>query len=262
MSNLIQTVYVEALKTRRSRMPLLTGLGFSMIPLVGGFFMIILKDPELARRMGLISAKAQIFAGAADWQTYLNFLAQATAIGGIILFSLISTWVFGREFSDRTQKDLLALPTPRASFVLAKFFVVLIWSAILTGLIYIIGLIVGNAVGLPAPPAGVMQQGTIDLMITTCMTIALVTPIAFVACAGRGYLAPMGAAILFLALAQIIAIAGWGEYFPWSIPGLYAGFVGEQAAELGLVSYLIVILTSFIGIVGTLLWWQLADQIQ
>ena len=35
---------------RRSKVPLLTAMGFSITPLVGGLFMIILKDPEAARR--------------------------------------------------------------------------------------------------------------------------------------------------------------------------------------------------------------------
>ena len=77
----------------------------------GGFFMIVMKDPDLARRLGLISAKAQIVAGSADWPTYLGMLAQATAIGGIMLFGLIGSWVFGREYSDHTLKDL-ALTEP------------------------------------------------------------------------------------------------------------------------------------------------------
>jgi ABC-2 type transport system permease protein len=72
--------------------------------------MIILKDPEAARSMGLISAKAQMVAGVADWPTYYNVLAQAVAVGGGILFAIIAIWVFGREFSDRTAKELLALP--------------------------------------------------------------------------------------------------------------------------------------------------------
>lgn len=84
-----------------------------------------MKDPDLARRLGLISAKAQIVAGSADWPTYLGFLAQATAVGGILLFALIGSWVFGREYSDRTISDLLPLPTPRRSIVLAKF--VVLW---------------------------------------------------------------------------------------------------------------------------------------
>jgi len=66
VSNFAQAVWVEMLKARRSKMPLFTALGFALFPLGGGFFMIILKDPELARRMGLISAKAQIMMGSAD----------------------------------------------------------------------------------------------------------------------------------------------------------------------------------------------------
>jgi ABC-2 type transport system permease protein len=149
MSNLAQALWAEGLKARRSKVPLLTALGFSLAPLAGGFFMVVLKDPALARRMGLISAKAQIVAGAADWPTYLGVLAQATALGGFVLFSFIASWVFGREFADHTAKDLLALPTPRAAIVLAKFVLVALWSAGLTAFVYLLGLGVGAAVALP-----------------------------------------------------------------------------------------------------------------
>jgi len=46
---------------------------------------------------------------------------------GLIGFAFVTGWVFGREYSDRTVKDLLALPTPRLSIVLSKFIVVAIW---------------------------------------------------------------------------------------------------------------------------------------
>jgi ABC-2 type transport system permease protein len=251
---------VELLKARRSKMPLLTALGFSLAPFAGGFFMIVLKDLDAARRLGFISTKAQIVAGTADWPTYLELLAQATAIGGIILFSLIASWVFGREYSDHTIKDLLALPTPRYVVVLAKLILVTLWSASLTAFIYLIGLGVGTAVALPSVAAEILWQGTVTVAITACLTIALATPIAFVASAGRGYLPPMGAAILAVILAQIIAAAGWGEYFPWSVPALYAGMIGPGYAQLGAISYVIVILASVIGIIGTFAWWEWADQ--
>ena len=260
MSNITQAIWVELLKARRSKMPLLTVLGFSLAPFSGGFFMIVMKDPALARRLGMISAKAQIVAGSADWPTYLGLLAQATAIGGIILFGFVSSWVFGREYSDHTIKDLLALPTPRFVIVLAKFILVALWSATLTVVIYFIGLGVGTAVVLPPTSAEIFWQGTITMAITACLTIALATPIAFFASAGRGYLAPMGVAILAVILAQIIAATGWGEYFPWSIPALYAGMAGPGYAHLGIISYVIVILASLIGLIGTFVWWELADQ--
>lgn len=255
MKNLAQAIWVETLKARRSRVPLFTTLGFLMIPLMGGFFMIILKDPDFARRVGLISAKAQLLAGTADWPTFLNLLAQAIAIGGIILFGFIGSWVFGREYADRTVKDLLALPTSRPAIVLAKFVLIIAWSAAATAIVYIVGLAVGAAVGLPLAAPDVFWSGTTTILVTVVLTIPLVTPIAFFASAGHGYLPPIGMTILAIVLAQIVIIAGWGEYFPWSIPALIS-----QGSRLGFASYLIVFLTGAAGFGGTFLWWQFADQ--
>jgi ABC-2 type transport system permease protein len=255
MKNISQAIWAEALKARRSRLPLFTALGFAMFPLGGGFFMIILKDPEFARKVGLIGAKAQLTMGAADWPTYLNFLALGTAIGGVILFTLIGSWIFGREFSDRTIKDLLAIPTPRASIVLAKFVVIAVWSGILVALIYPLAWMVGSLVGLPPVPAQVMVQGGITLAVAAFLTLLVVTPIIFFASFGHGYLAPMGVMFLAVALAQVLTIIGYGEFFPWAIPGVYA-----QGGDLGAVSIVIVVLTCIAGVAGTLLWWEFADQ--
>jgi len=256
MNNITQAIWVEMLKARRSIMPLLTALGFSLFPLAIGFFMFVLKDPELARRYWLISAKAQIMTGGvADWPTYLRFLALSSAMGGFLIFSLIASWVFGREYSDRTVKDILALPTSRSTIVFAKFVVVALWLTALTAINCLVGLGVGAAVALPQESMQVILQGEVTVAIATCLTIALVTPIAFFASAGHGYLPPMGVAMLVMFLVQVIAQAGWGEYFPWSIPALYT-----QGEKLGTASYVIVILTSVAGIAGTLIWWELADQ--
>jgi len=149
MSNLAQAIYVETLKARRSRVSLFTALGILLLPLAGGFFMIVLKDPEMARRVGLISAKARLIVGTADWPTYLGFLTQSIAAGGFLLFGLIVSWVFGREYSDRTAKDLLALPTSRSAIVLSKFLVVAVWSAALTVLTCLVGLGLGAVIGFP-----------------------------------------------------------------------------------------------------------------
>ena len=262
MNNISQTTRVELLKVRRSKMPLLTLIAFSLAPLAGGFFMFVLKDPQLAQRMGVISMKAQIVAGTADWPTYMSLLAQAVAIGGILLFSLIASWIFGREYADHTISDLLALPTPRSAIVLAKFGLVLLWSILLTAAIILIGLGVGALLDLPQASADMLRQSTITLAVTALLTILLLTPIAFVASAGRGYLPPMGAAILLLILAQLVAAAGWGEYFPWSIPALYSGMAGPAYADIGAASFLIVALVGLAGLLATIAWWELADQKQ
>ncbi len=255
MRNLAQAVTVEVLKARRSRVSIFSALGFALLPLVGGFFMIVLKDPELAQRVGLISAKARMLAGAADWPTYLELLAQALAVGGIILFGFVASWVFGREYADRTAKDLLALPTPRAAIVAAKFVVIALWSALLVILVLLLGFGIGALIGLAQASPPLLLHGALTIVIAALLTIALVTPVAFFASAGHGYLAPLGFVFLMLLLAQVVAVAGWGEYFPWSIPALLA-----QGEPLGASSYVIVAATCAVGFAATWLWWELADQ--
>ena len=149
MNAFLSAFWAETLKARRSKVPLLTAVGFSIFPIVGGLFMIILKDPDAARTMGLISTKSQLTAGTADWPTYFDVLLQSTAMGGTILFAFITAWVFGREFSDHTIKELLALPTPRGAIVGAKFLLTALWTLGLILFVFVIGLGIGAIIGVP-----------------------------------------------------------------------------------------------------------------
>ena len=259
MNDLLAMIWVEFRKARRSRMPLFTLLGFLLVPLVDAFFMIILRDPEFARQAGLISAKAQLMVGTADWPTFLNVLAQAVAVGGILLFSLIGSWIFGREFVDGTVKDLLAVPVSRGTILLAKFVVVTLWSITLAVVMYAVALVLGVLLGLPQGPPGTLWQGTLVFAVTTCLVVGVMTPVAVFASLGRGYLLPIGATLLFVLFANVLAVAGWGAYFPWAITALYGG-AGDSSASMETASYWIVALSALAGIVATYLWWRFADQ--
>lgn len=260
LSRLAAALWTETLKARRSRAPWVTAIGFALVPLMGGLFMLILKDPALARRFGILSTKAQLAASAVDWSAYFGLLTQAAAVGGMIMFGLVAVWIFGREYSDRTVKDLLALPTSRAEIVVAKFIVLVVWTTLLTVLIIVLGLGIGGIIQLPGWSAGIVIQSIAQIVIVAMMTIALVTPLALVASAGRGYLPPVGFMILMIFLSQVIALLGWGAYFPWSVPALLSGAAGPGVDGPGGGSYLLVALTSLAGFAGTLAWWQFADQ--
>ncbi|MCE9647884.1 MAG: ABC transporter permease [Chloroflexi bacterium] len=260
MTSFRAAVWAEALKMRRSMVPFFTAVGFSMAPLAGGLFMVILKDPEAARAMGLISAKAQVLVGVADWPAYFSFLTQAVAAGGGILFSIITIWVFGREFSDRTIKELLALPTTRETIVTAKFFVIMVWALVLTLFIFGIGLGVASLVSIPGWSAGLVQAAFTKIMGAALLTLPLMPFVALLSSAGRGYLPPFGWTIFTLVLANIAAILGWGDWFPWAIPGLFSGAAGPGTDVLGLHSYVILFLTGLTGLAATYWWWLNADQ--
>ena len=260
MKNLSSALWVEFLKGRRSKVPFFTALGFSIVPLIGGLFMIILKDPEAAKSMGLISAKAQLTVGVADWTAFFNLIAQAVAVGGAILFAIVTAWIFGREFSDRTAKELLALPTSRATIIGAKFIVIAAWTFTLSLFVFGFGLVVGKLVVIPGWSTELMQTAFVDILGSAVLTIILLPFVALVASMGRGYLPAFGWTILTVAMAQIAAVTGWGDWFPWSIPALFSGAVGPRVTQLGLHSYVIILLASMIGLAATFYWWRNADQ--
>jgi ABC-2 type transport system permease protein len=257
MSHLPDMIWVEARKAVRSRMPLFTGIGSLAMPLGIGFLIFVATHPETASRMGLVSAKANLMSYATTgWPVYLGLLNQMIAAGGFFLFCLVICWVFGREFADGTLKEMLAVPVPRGSIVLAKFIVVIAWSALIAALMFVAGLVMAALMGLPQGSPAALLHGSLTMAVTSGLVIAVVMPFAFLASAGRGYLLPLGLTVLALLAANMAIALGWGQYFPWAVPGLYA----QGKAELPPASFLVVMLTGAAGMAGTYLWWKYADQ--
>jgi ABC-2 type transport system permease protein len=244
----------EALKARRSKMPLLTFIAMSAAGLIAALFMFILVNPARAQRLGLLNEKAHLSGLTADWAGLLSFLAQIVAVGDLLLFSFITTWVFGREFSDGTMRYLLALPIPRSTIVYAKFTVVVVWSAAMNIWLAGIVLTLGWALGLPGASPHVVMHGLSGTAIAAVLMLLVTTPVALVACAGRGYLAALASAAGALILAQVAAALGWGGIFPSSIPAVAAGLApGTRLAAPGIV---IAVLTGLAGVFSTVTWWR------
>ncbi len=158
MNSLPDMLWIELRKAIRSRMPLWTALGSLFMPLGIAALLFLAKDPALSRKLGLVSAKADLMAySATDWTAYLVLFAEIIGIGGFFFFIMVVSWVFGREFVDGTLKDMLAVPVQRSSILLAKFIVAAAWSAAIAGMIILFGLVMGVILQLPG---GSLECGT------------------------------------------------------------------------------------------------------
>jgi ABC-2 type transport system permease protein len=122
---------------------------------------------------------------AIDWPSYMVLYGQIIALGDFFLLVLAISWVFGREFADGTLKDMLAVPVRRSSILLAKFIVVAIWSALLTLVIFIAGLVMGALIQFPGGTSSVILQGSGVVIITAVLTTAVIMPFALFASIGR-----------------------------------------------------------------------------
>jgi len=261
MKNIDAAIWTEILKIRRSKILWITFLFYLFMPFMIGLLMFVQKYPEISGKLGMIGAKASMLTfGEANWSAYFDLLNLIISMIGIIGFGFVTTWVFGREYSDRTVGDLLSLPTSRSSIVLAKFIVVAIWCFLLSIILFSFGLVVGRIIKLTGWSNELVFHNASIFMVTSLQTILLCTPVAFIASWSRGYLSSIGFVILILIITQFVGLVGLGPYFPWAIPALYSGVEGLESAQLGMISYIILFLTSIFGLVGTLAWWLYADQ--
>jgi ABC-2 type transport system permease protein len=259
MNGFLPSLWCELLKIRRSKVLIGTIGAFALVPIMSALFVVVLRNPDLAKANAAFQAKAAFMGFLMDWPSFLNIIAQAIGVGGIIIFGFAASWAFGREYSDGTAKDLFVLPVPRSTIVIAKTVAVVLWSILLSVFVYGFSLVVGALLQLP----GWSLQGFLDsslvIAVTALLAILLFPPVAFVASVGKGYLAPLGFVVLSVVLAQIVGALGFGSHFPWAVPAIFSK-VGGTGAILDSLSYLLVVLTGIVGLVATVLWWNHADQ--
>lgn len=260
MNNLFAAFWAEWMKVRRSRVVLVTFLAFSLLPLIGGFFMILMKDPQAAKDAGIMGQKAEMLTGTADWPTFLSFISQGIAVGGLIVFGFVTSWIFGREHADRTLKDLLALPTGRGAIVLAKYLAFTLVCVSMTIGIFGEALLVGKLVVIPGWTREVFSSFAKIYFISALLTIVLSYPVAFFAHWGKGYLSALGFVMFSMILAQVLGVIGFGPWFPWSVPALYSGSAGAGQQVIPAVGFALVLITGLAGMGGTLWRWHSVDQ--
>ncbi len=256
-----KAIVAEILKNRHSRITWVTFLAFALAPAFGGVFMFLMKDGGTEGLSGAFKAKAVLMSFEANWGSYLGLLSQAVGVGGVLIFGFVASWLFGREYSDGTAKDLMSLPISRAKILNAKFIYYVLWCFALVLSNLLLGLFIGFTLQLPGWGVAVFSENIHVYLITTIMIILLNTPIAFFAVFGKGYLTPLGVVAILLVLAQIIGALGFGNYFPWAVPGLYSGSGGvDMKADLNTMSYVILVATGVLGYIATIVWWKYSDQ--
>lgn len=260
MKGLSAALWAETLKVRKSKIFIITLMAFSAIAIMMGMMVLVTKYPALVGQSTIVSAKSSLFKD--NWHSYFEILIQIILGFGIIGFGMVSSWVFGREYLDRTVTDLLALPIHRSTIVISKFIIIIIWCLLLALTLFVVGILTGLAVNISGWSFETTYHYFIVFVESSILTILVCTPVAFIASFSRGYLAPIGYVIATLFITNMIPISipSIMPYIPWAIPALYSGLLGPNFAYPDMISYFILFSTSIFGLMGTLAWWRFADQ--
>jgi len=261
MKSICVTLWAECMKVRKSKIFWLSMVFFVFVSFMMGLIMLIQKHPEISQKLGLIGTKASLMRfGEPNWSNYLALLLQGIGAIGLIGFGFVTSWVFGREYSENTLKDILSLPVSRSSIVISKLLVAALWSILLAFIFVIFSIIFGYLSGISDWSGKIISQFLYKCTKVSVLTILLCTTTSFFASISRGVLLPIGILILSMLMANFSGLLGLGPYFPWAIPVLLCSPPGTEGIHVGITSYIILFSTSILGLFGTLAWWRYADQ--
>jgi ABC-type transport system involved in multi-copper enzyme maturation permease subunit len=252
----------EFLKLRRSKVTWGSFAGLSMGPLGIALFMWIVREPGRAAQLGLLGTKANLAGISATWPSFLSMLTMIVGVGGLLLLAFIVAYVFGREYTEGTAKNMLALPVGREWFVLAKLLVAAVWWLVLVVAVLVEAFAIGLALGLPGFSAGMVAAAAGDALLAAGIAYLLVPVVAWITVLGRGYMPPLAFAIVTLGLGDLFSHTGWAPWFPYSIVPLLIGMVGKPVSTLPAGSYVVLAVTFFGGIAAAVAQLRYADNTQ
>lgn len=230
---LLSFIRNETIKVWRSSVFWVLAAVFTILPLMMG----LLKQPDV------------------NWAVYYSDMLDSIASLLVVGFSFTSAWVFGREYTDHTIKDLLVKPIPKSYSVLSKFIVITIWNVMIAIFTFAMVTTAGAVIGVSGEFLSTTLQILSAYMLTAVLIMAVSSTSALVANVTKGYLAPIGLIFVIIIASNAVVTLGFGPYFPWTIPVLMS-----KGADLGFMSYAILALTTVAGYAGTVAWWRFAEH--
>lgn len=238
----------EATRFARARVTVVTAvlLTAGIAALCGALLLAVnTTDPQLHAKLGPLLDPG-------GWDGYLITSAQVTTVAGVVGFGVVLSWAYGREFTDGTITGLFALPVGRGTIAVAKFIVYVAWACLVSIMLAGVLILVGLAFGLGSLPPDAWPA--LARQVSGAMLTALVAvPAAWASTLGRGLLSGIGTVCGIVVVAQIAAVSGFGAWFPFSAPGLWA-VSGGTAVTVGQLALVIPVIVAFLGL--TVMSWR------
>ena len=224
-------IEMEFLKLKRSKIFLLSLLGAILPPLL--MFIAVTSFDE-----------GQTFEA-----LFTNVNMYMSAMFAVMIFAIIISYLFGREYNEHTLKTMLTIPVSRSKFLLSKYVMFLVWIVILTIVTSISTLIFGFIAGLDGFSLSLSAKCFAQLLYANVLLFLTFSPFVFISLFITNMVPAMvgGAA---LALVNLMVYGqNWAPFVPWVCPYLIAsGEIAQYGVSIT-VSYAIILATFLIGLV-------------
>ena len=234
-------IEMEFLKLKRSKIFLLSIMGAILPPLL--MFIAVTSFDE----------------GQTFEMLFTNVNMYMSAIFAVLIFAIIISYLFGREYNEHTLKTMLTIPVSRGKFLISKYIMFLVWIVILTAVTSISTLIFGFIAGLDGFGLKLFIDSFGQLLFANVLLFLTFSPFVFVSLLVTNMVPAMvGGATLTLVNLMVYG-QNWAPYVPWVCPYLIAsGEIAEYSAGIA-VSYGIILVTFLIGLVISYIYFTKTD---
>jgi ABC-2 type transport system permease protein/bacitracin transport system permease protein len=190
---------------------------------------------------------------------FTNVNMYMSAMFAVLIFAIMISYLFGREYNEHTLKTMLTIPISRGKFLLSKYVMFLVWIVILTVVTSVSTLLFGFVAGLEGFTVKLFIDSFIQLLYGNVLLFLTFSPFVFVSLFITNMVPAMvGGAALTLANLMVYGQT-WAPYVPWVCPYLIAsGEIAEYSASVT-VSYGIILATFIIGLAVSYVYFTKTD---
>ncbi len=243
-------IYCEFLKFKRSKVRLIVFLGTLVTPLlaiINGIKNHFMHTENAVTLFGI-------------YDSAFMFLM---LLFGPLIFSIIASYLFSREYTEKTLKTLFVVPISKKKFLSSKFitlflcilFLMLIsWTEIL-----ILGWICNIAFGIEQFNFPTALFFLIKMILGAILLYFTITPFAFLAMYTRGFVIPMIVASIIVLGNVILSSSPIAVFFPWTASYLIVNNRIRQSACPASISFLIIFLVFLFSYIYSILLFEKSD---
>lgn len=234
-------IEMEFLKLKRSSIFLLSLMGAILPPLLMFIAVVVFNETNSFDAL------------------FTNVNMYMSALFAVLLFSIIISYLFGREYNEHTLKTMLTIPISRGKFLMSKYVMFLVWILILTIVTSLSTLIFGFIAGLEGFTLKLFADSFYQLLLSNVLMFLSFSPFVFISIFVTNMVPAMiGGAGLTL-VNMLIDGQAWSPYVPWLCPYLISSGEIAQYSTGVTVSYGVVLATFVIGVIISYIYFTRKD---
>ncbi len=234
-------IEMEFLKLKRSNIFLLSIIGAILPPLL--MFIAVFAFDE----------------GHTFELLFSNVNMYMSALFAILLYAIMISYLFGREYNEHTLKTMLTIPVSRGKFLLSKYVMFLVWILILTVVTSLSTMVLGFVAGLDGFSLKLFIDSFAQLLFANVLLFLTFSPFVFISLFITNMVPAMVGGAGLALVNMMIYGQTWAPYVPWVCPYLIAsGEIAEYSGSVTL-SYAVILVTFAIGLVISYIYFTKTD---